>query len=499
MRIAPHVLLLLAVLGAAAVLLLSNLGNQYLWQDEAQTALIARTVVEHGVPLGDDGKNSFSQEQGAEYGEDRVWKWHPWFPFYLLAVFFELLGISTFTARLPFALVGLATVALTYQAGRILWQSRRAGLVAAALLASSLPFLLLSRQCRYYAPAAFFALATLYCYWNLERSRPVHAVLFFFSATLLFHTNFVHCAAVLTAVFLHAVALRRRALARVTTVCVLVIVVNAPWFLWVADVDYAGRYGNLDARTFLTSLTTYGRYLFADVLPVLFLPVVIAVLGWTRVVRRRTTLDRPVGGAAALLLLFMLACIAFQAVFNNPPLFRNLGPVIPVGCLLGGVVADAAFRERLAFGGACLCLLVYNSAFPDFLYEITHDYDGPIEGIVTYLNRQGSPDDVVAMTYGDLPVKFYTGMRVVGGLTGEDLADAARADWVILRHHVISKEDRQVREELIALIPDEAYRVIPRAYPDLPFENREDPSEHHYRTVTGVRNVVILQRMTPSP
>ena len=38
----------------------------------------------------------------------------------------------------------------------------------------------------------------------------------------------------------------------------------------------------------------------------------------------------------------------------------------------------------------------------------------PIEAIVRFLEESASPDDLVVMTYGDLPVKFYTGLRVVG-------------------------------------------------------------------------------------
>ncbi|MCP4714021.1 MAG: glycosyltransferase, partial [Deltaproteobacteria bacterium] len=127
-------LLLGVIIALAAALLFTNLDNHYLWQDEAQTALIAATVLERGVPLGYDGKNYFSQEGGAEYGPDYIWKWHPWFPFYYLALFFGLFGVSTFTARLPFVLIALLTVVLTYAAGRSLWQCRRAGLSAALLL-----------------------------------------------------------------------------------------------------------------------------------------------------------------------------------------------------------------------------------------------------------------------------------------------------------------------------------------------------------------------------
>ena len=60
----------------------------------------------------------------------------------------------------------------------------------------------------------------------------------------------------------------------------------------------------------------------------------------------------------------------------------------------------------------------------DYVHEITHHVRGPTEGIVNYLNAHGKPEDVVAITYGDMALKFYTRMRVVGGFTGEDLTPA---------------------------------------------------------------------------
>ena len=77
--------MLLAILAIAAPLFSIQLGNHYLWQDEAQTALISRTILDGGIPRGYDGRNHFSQELGIEYGENYVWRWHTWLPFYLVA------------------------------------------------------------------------------------------------------------------------------------------------------------------------------------------------------------------------------------------------------------------------------------------------------------------------------------------------------------------------------------------------------------------------------
>ena len=99
---APRWLALTLLLAVAATMLFGRLGQRCLWQDEAQTALISRTVLDHGVPLGSDGRNFFSQEGGAEYGAHYLWRWHTWLPFYVVAGSFRLLGTTTLAARLRF-------------------------------------------------------------------------------------------------------------------------------------------------------------------------------------------------------------------------------------------------------------------------------------------------------------------------------------------------------------------------------------------------------------
>ena len=122
----------------------TNLGNIYLWQDEAQTALISQTVLNGGIPKGTDGKNFFSQELGAEYGENYTYKWHTWLPFYIVAATFKFFGSSTYTARLPFVLFGLGALFLTYFFSRKLFASERTAAWSTLVLLFSVPFIIVS-------------------------------------------------------------------------------------------------------------------------------------------------------------------------------------------------------------------------------------------------------------------------------------------------------------------------------------------------------------------
>ena len=55
---------LAALLAAAALLLLADLGGPWLWEDESDTALFARSIVRHGLPLAWDGRSFVDSDDG---------------------------------------------------------------------------------------------------------------------------------------------------------------------------------------------------------------------------------------------------------------------------------------------------------------------------------------------------------------------------------------------------------------------------------------------------
>src|SRR6266446_7466278 len=109
-------ILLVAVL-LAGLLLLWNLGGRSLWQDEAETALLAKSILRTSLPIAIDGTNVVSQEAGREFGPGFLWRWSPWIQFYIAAASISLLGVTPFAVRLPFALLGWLAVPATYHLG----------------------------------------------------------------------------------------------------------------------------------------------------------------------------------------------------------------------------------------------------------------------------------------------------------------------------------------------------------------------------------------------
>jgi hypothetical protein len=177
------------------------------------------------------------------------------------------------------------------------------------------------------------------------------------------------------------------------------------------------------------------------------------------------------------------------------PFFRYVAPSIPLLVILIAVIIDSVWRFNVLLAFATAAVLLTTSRLNDYFYEITHDYDGPEEGIVKYLNEHGSPDDTVAITYGDMPVKFYTKMRVIGGLTGEDFAPALNARWVIFRKSSMGESGRLEVYMLWNKVDLDTYHKIEINYPDIPWENREDIDEHRFKTSTDEDKVVIYEKI----
>src|SRR5688572_20290252 len=75
-----------------------GLGDTYLWQDEAQTALLGRSVLAHGVPMVGAGTESVSAVRGRDAGVGGIYFQIAWLQAYLAAASFTAFGESSWSA-----------------------------------------------------------------------------------------------------------------------------------------------------------------------------------------------------------------------------------------------------------------------------------------------------------------------------------------------------------------------------------------------------------------
>jgi len=520
------------VLFIGALLLFCRLDDIYLWQDEAETAIVSRNLLAYGLPLSTDGVNWVQQASRSfiEFTRDYVWIYHSWLQYALTAVAFALFGPTTFAARLPFVLVGLATIYFFYYFVLRWLGDRLIARVATVLLLFCVPFILLLRQCRYYSLAAFFTLLVLDAFLRLRSGQQWAVPYFVLSAVLLYHSHygafFPTVAALCLYLFLSHV--ERMTLSRALEAFALIAVLVLPWASFMRVLN---RGQPFRPDRFLAHLGQYCVYITAWIFPlVLALGLAIAwkrrcSTGWFVLNATQTIFCQVVSLVIVVNILVLSASAAFDWVF-----FRYVVHLIPLLLAMLAIVIVLLMRHWPVAAYAMLVVLLVSNALhmlpyglpgmkrldlnklwpgsPSFralaevwnkaghfrsdvwMYalELTHSYEGPNEGLVAYLATHAKPGETVVINYEDLPLMFYTELRVLGGPSGHGLNSGLRPDWVIDRKY------GPYRDRLAEIVATDRYERIEIPYPDIRWENRPEPGVHHYLTVQDETAVVLYRR-----
>ncbi len=499
-------LILLFVL--ASVFIFTNLGSVYLWEDEAETALVAKTIWSHGIPKITDGINYFYQEQGRRVGYGDIWAWTPWLQFYIAAISAKLFGTSEWSLRLPFAIAGFLSVVLFFRTSKKLFGHFTA-LLSTFLLISSVPFLLHVRQCRYYS---FVILGTLWAINALlnitENNKKPFSISLFCALLILFHANYITWFGVLFSILVFAffptvVHFRKSILITLGSSFAL----NLPWFLLFKPLHEKTR--DFDFGIILESITFYFENLNHYIVPFVFLLLIPIAL---RLIPKKEN-ESILSSSQKTWIWFFVMLIVFTVFFSllGPArVFRYLVGIIPILILLVSILIMRLWQKSKLV----VCFIVpfymftnffniffyqpisnqvpslsghlkgrFGSPFISYIQELIHPPQGTIKKISEYLNLHASSKDLVIATYGDLPLMFYTRLRVIGGLSFQALEEAKAADWVIARKVLVSDEDARVMVYLIDNLPWKRYEKIDLGQTDFPWENIPEPSAHQFKSL----------------
>jgi|GEM_PF-806715 len=551
-RAARRFLPLAALLGAAAWLLFADLGGPWLWEDEADTALFARAILESGVPRAWDGKTFVDSDDGLRVapralGHDLVMVGTPWLPYYVTAASFALFGESEWAARAPFALAALGAVALLY-AFVLHWNGCVASAFAASfLLLASAQFLLFAREARSYALNMLLTVSLLWGFSRLGRRRadPWLAA----SAVLLFHVQVLPVAVGLAAcaalAILHPAfrAKLRPLLLRAPWVAVFTL----PWMAlaWSA------------AAANWTPLESAGRLLPRLEQLAAEAAVAVPFAGW--LVAAPLVWRRLGPGDRALLALcgaWIVACAALVPLVLSPSLLEVVGlryvcGLLPVAAAVSGVLVARASRGRRGALAALLALFgathLAGSALPwlalgetrrlggtlvnvprelagkllntqwwAFVRGLGEPDPGTLPRLARFLRDRATPDDVVLTNFGWDGLYYYTGLPL--GMRISPAAPAVRrhaaalqlppyvfgvdrADWIVWR----GGNERHLGYPLLLLgeslaslrarLQAQGARVEPVArFPETLWENRPELFWHRF---PGVGHPFAPRRLGP--
>jgi hypothetical protein len=420
-----------------------NLDGRLFWGDEAETAVLARSILHHGVPRVNDGLDHISMHGDQYDARNGIWTWSPWLPHYVTAAAFALFGQTTWAGRAPFALVGWLTVLALGATGWKIYRSHRVALAAMFLLGTSEVFLLHIRQCRYYSLTVFAEILVIYGIYQILKTDRNGAWFVLAGLLLQFYCNYTCAAANVPLLLVLGWNLfrQKKSAALPVIICLgLLFLLCMPWLLYTEF----WRQGSAEGHDpLMKSLFFYLVQLQFHFFP--WCVVLLPVSGWLmkRFAKRGESPEAPPNTARRLELYLFLLPILYTPVLLIMPggYSRYLLPVLPALCLL---VAVWVFRyvRWTALAVALLVIQCFSNVFAvatdpfskqyalrwplaDFVFGILLPYEDRFTDVLKYFNQQAHPGDIVVSWDHEFPLMFYSPMRVVNG----DLPLPALPHW----------------------------------------------------------------------
>jgi hypothetical protein len=509
----------------ASLLVFPNLGEQALWQDEGQTAVVAQNVLRTGLPSATDGKNLVSIFADHRDVRSGISIWQPFAPVYAAAAAMAIAGQNAAAARFPFA---AAFVVLIVSSHRIVLRWSRDGqaaLTTAVLMAGSVVLLLHARQCRYYLLAPLLNLLIVHSYLLLREKPRWSATIGLIVWSTLLINSFFPGAIVLALGLLIDGLLRNPGTwtwRHLLLASAVVAVVNLPMavFLKVWSRSFGVQPG-------YSAVPVFGLYLLRYLLTInlYFFPILLVVPASIVAVRQARAsvledngllvcsfvvcLSQIVGfslisdypftryliGAAPF--LFYLCAVSLKRIASGRSLL--LWPMVILLMLTnwGGVLCalparrlvedvrwskagiDGQFLEPGRIGisyaqGEIATILRegFGSPLVSYVRSLLHTPRGPVDAILETLRREAKPSDVVKISYEDLPLMFHTDLNVVSA----SVIGPAAPDWIIERYLSHTQADPEFVKETTKF----RYEEVTLPIPDVQWNNQPDPIYHFF-------------------
>lgn len=513
--------------GLAFLLLLYHLGDRYLWQDEAQTAVLAERMLRFGRPLAYDGTNLITIDyfptedrkrsadpkdavdyyiHRGDFKADTTWIWHPWGQFIVEAISLRTLGRTAFAARLPFALAAILTVLLLYLFVLRELNSPFIAFLTALFLTLNAYWILHSRQARYYPLSSLFVVVTLMSYARWQNGRRWGACAFIAAAWGWFQVDFGTLWPVLVILFADAFIADRRRIWRPLTVAGCVAATLLPFMyyfqLWRRHVVPARPW---DDR-FLRNLFNMNQF----VVPMLVLILAIVLLShrWNSlaVPERRVIV---IACATLAVFIVWVPLVAPTSFLRYVIIVAPLGSILTAWVLVRGL---GGVRTWPVWIGAAVLLL---TPWPTWLLpspsfyrasgalrpeltilwnQVFTHYPDPNGGVIEWLKHNSSPTDEILINYEDLPLMFYLPNPIRGGIAGFRVEDDATTapEFVVLRRSVSWVQWPVYQDELSRY----TWNQIPLDVGDVQWGNNPDPAA--LLSQTKPSTMIYLARRVPT-
>jgi uncharacterized membrane protein len=162
-----------------------------LWGDEADSALLSRSILSTGLPKIWDGQNITGFQGGQSANNKLLDVSTPWFSVYITSFFFRLFGESSIVARLPSIIISLFFIPLIYYCCIKITNSRSISFLASFISALSVQLILFSFQNHYYSFTIFSTLFLVFSSFYVLEKNKWSKYVFIISSIILIYSHYL--------------------------------------------------------------------------------------------------------------------------------------------------------------------------------------------------------------------------------------------------------------------------------------------------------------------
>jgi hypothetical protein len=512
-------LFLLAIYSASMIFI--GLGDNLLQVDEGNDTFISTNILKFGFPTHSDGVN-YTLLWASSH--DGLFVYRPWVPYYIQAFSLSLFGQTTFAARLPFALCGVLSVIFLYRFALKFTGRQFIAFLAALLLASSIPALIYFRTARYVGLPIFLSILLLSFYIEIYKNKKWNPFPLTVVSIIFFHTMYVEFAGMILGVLIHFFIYYKDALPesrqRVAWAAGITGVFCIPWFIFISPM-FSKVTQHLASWSTLIDLSWHGyikRFLgFLFQVNNYIFPFILLPLFFLRQFK-------PFTKQVSLLLLCILT-VLLTALPHAMPIQQYISASFPLFFLLLAILIVNIFPKILLAQSLLVTLLIisnlvhvclffplkqivkghpewfqkspylentfnslmreikFKSVYFDYIYEISHDYKGPLDEIVAFFKEYGKPGESCYIDNEPESLAYYTGMKVIHR---DDIKVQDTPDWIVLRgdyrESIKENSSSKIAKNLREIIRKNSYSKIELNSPSMRVNNTYDIQIHLFRS-----------------
>jgi hypothetical protein len=515
------------------VMIFIGLSNSALQVDEGADTFVSSTILKYGAPYHNDELNSTMEY--ASIHDKGLFLYRTWLPYYLQAGSLLIFGKTTFAARLPFAFLGVTAAIALYFFTLKLTKKKSVAFLATLFLIASVPTLIYFRTARYIGLPILFTILLLYSYITIYDKKFWNPWPLIITSILYFHTMYVAFVGIILGVLTHFYINRKSTTLendkQVIKAAIITSLFTLPWLWFIFPVFekipefYLSASDQIDTTNwrFIKNFTGYLFQLNNYIFPFIFIPLLmtkslhffrneiqlcLCCISGLIVVSLMHTIPLQQYIAGSFPLWYILLALIVVEVFPSQLIIRfiltttliftniiNVGPFLSIKEVLKN--NSDWFNKSIYTNNVYKSVvreIKIKSVFHSHLLEISNRYQGPLDKIITFFEKNGKPSDSFYIDNEHESFVFYTGMK---GIHRDAIKAQDRPNWIILRgddrNTMDGESSSEIAKNIRAILKKNNYSKITLNAPSIRVNNTYDIQIHHFHSPLLADKIIVYK------